>query len=136
MLLVEDDPDRIRLSEHAIETASAKCELEAVETGRDALARLDEGSPAAFDLVLLDLDLPDVSGHEVCAEIRSQVAPSEVPVVVLTSSEEEDDVRASYEAGANSHVAKAVDYQTFREDLAGILSYWLDVNQTVPSSTL
>lgn len=133
MLLVEDDPDRVRLTEHAAETASSSCELEAVQTGREALDTIEGASvEEAFDLILLDLDLPDVPGHEVCERIRFDLDRHRVPIVVLTSSDEDEDVRNSYRVGANSHVTKAVDFQRFREDLEGILSYWLDVNQ-VPS---
>lgn len=133
MLLVEDDPDRVLLTEHAVETASVACDLTAVERGSQALELLEDRSPEeAFDLVLLDLDLPDLAGHDVCARVRSQLDRGRVPIVVLTSSDEEADVRASYRAGANSHVTKAIDFQTFRSDLEGILSYWLDVNQAVP----
>lgn len=129
---MEDDPDRVRLTEHAVETAEAACQLETVRSGQEALETL-EGTPEreSFDLVLLDLDLPDIPGHAVCEQVREEVDRSQVPIVVLTSSDEDDDVRASYQVGANSHVTKAVDFQTFRDDLEGILSYWLDVNQTV-----
>jgi CheY-like chemotaxis protein len=120
----------VRLTEHAVETAPASCQLEVVESGQQALATLAE-TEESFDLVLLDLDLPDVQGHDVCRRIRTDLGRDHVPVVVLTSSDEEEDVRDSYQAGANSHVTKAVDFQAFREDLEGILAYWLDVNRTV-----
>lgn len=120
----------MRLTEHAVETAPASCQLEVVESGQQALATLAE-TEESFDLVLLDLDLPDVQGHDVCRRIRTDLGRDHVPVVVLTSSDEEEDVRDSYQAGANSHVTKAVDFQAFREDLEGILAYWLDVNRTV-----
>jgi two-component system response regulator len=137
VLLVEDDPDRVRLTEHAVETAPSTCRLTTAQTAADALAVLEQTpSREGFDLVLLDLDLPDRQGHELCREMRTHVDRSEVPIVVLTSSDDREDVRDSYRVGANSHVTKAVDFQRFREDLEGILSYWLDVNRTVPTSSL
>lgn len=135
VLLVEDDPDRVHLTEHAVETSSTSCELEAVQTGAEALAAIEDPPETGFDLVLLDLDLPDLPGHEVCREIRAELERSEIPIVVLTSSDEEQDVRNSYRVGANSHVTKAVDYQSFRDDLEGILTYWLDVNRTLPAGS-
>lgn len=134
VLLVEDDPDRVRLTEHAVETASASCQLTAATDGSQALEHLEDPPPEGFDLVLLDLDLPDVPGHDLCTRIRSHLDRSRVPIVVLTSSDDREDIRDSYRVGANSHVTKAVDFQTFRDDLEGILSYWLDVNQTIPPS--
>ncbi len=131
VLLVEDDPDRARLTEHAVETSSSRCELTIAATGRDALDLVADHAPEGIDLVLLDLDLPDVYGHEVCTEIRTEADRSQVPIIVLTSSNEKEDVEASYAAGANGHVAKSVSFQEFREDLAAILAYWLDVNETV-----
>lgn len=136
VLLVEDDPDRVHLTEHAVETSSTCCELETAQTGAEALAAIEDPPETGFDLVLLDLDLPDLPGHEVCREIRAELARGEIPIVVLTSSDEEQDVRNSYRVGANSHVTKAVDYQSFRDDLEGILTYWLGVNRTLsPGST-
>lgn len=123
----------MRLTEHAVETAPANCQLEAVRSGTEALETLETNPERTFDLVLLDLDLPDLPGHDVCRRIRADLDRSQVPIVVLTSSNERDDVRDSYRVGANSHVTKAVDFQSFREDLEGILAYWLDVNQTPPT---
>lgn len=124
----------MRLTEHAVETAPAACELTSAQTGSEALEALEAAAdPAAFDLVLLDLDLPDVPGHDLCRRMRSIVDRGQLPIVVLTSSEDSEDVRDSYRVGANSHVTKAVDFQTFRSELEGILSYWLEVNQAAPS---
>lgn len=125
----------MHLTEHAVETSSTVCELEAVQTGTEALEAIEDPPDEGYDLVLLDLDLPDLPGHEVCEGIRAELDRSQIPIVVLTSSDEAQDVRNSYRVGANSHVTKAVDYQSFRDDLEGILAYWLDVNRTLSAGS-
>lgn len=135
ILLVEDDPDRARLTRHAVETNERDCKVTVASDGTNALKHLQEGkAPEGFDLVLLDLDLPDLSGHEVCKRIRSKHA-SHLPVVVLSSSDENQDIQRSYEAGANGYVTKAVDFQAFREDLDALLGYWLEVNDSPSTDT-
>lgn len=132
MLLVEDDPDRARLTRHAVDTAPCECELTIAATAQRALDHVEDLAPDDLDLVLLDLDLPDRYGHEVCKAIREDANAGEIPIVVLTSSREPEDVEASYLAGANGHVTKAVSFQAFREDLAATLTYWLQVNESLP----
>lgn len=120
----------MRLVRHALGNAPTPCELEVAADGSEALDRVrDALEGPGFDLVLTDLDLPDLSGHEVCERIRSQDAIAHLPVIVLTSADEPATVRASYRAGANGHVPKAVDFESFREDLCTLLSFWLDVNR-------
>lgn len=129
ILLVEDDPDRARLTRHAVDVSNADCRVTIASNGQEAIEHVEDPDQAAFDLVLLDLGLPDLSGHEVCSRIRSKSSTEHVPVVVLTSSDEAEDIRASYKVGANGHVAKRVDFDAFRDDMDAILSYWLDVNR-------
>lgn len=136
VLLVEDDPDRVRLTRDAVGKAGLECRLTVATDGREALDRIENGRGAGtFDLILVDLGLPELSGHEVCRRIRRAHGPH-LPLVVVTSSDEERDIQASYEAGANGHVTKAVDFQRFRRELEVLLRYWLSVNRTPrPSSS-
>lgn len=135
VLLVEDDPDRVHLTRHALESVTSACRLTTATTGDEALGHVDDDPPGGFDLVLLDLDLPDLSGHEVCRRIRSRANGAHPPIVVLSSSDESDDIRHSYRSGANGHVAKAVDFDAFRQDVEAIVDFWLDVNKA-PSAGL
>lgn len=87
-------------------------------------------------LILLDLKMPKVSGIEVLRSIRSDQRLRFVPVVVLTTSTEEEDVLAAYEGGCNSYVYKAVDFTKFVESVGAIVNYWLHLNILAPSPQL
>lgn len=131
MLLVEDDPDRVELTLHAINRQEVEMDVEVASTGAEALEHLHEapagGEPP--DLVLLDLQLPGIDGFEVLDEIRSTPSTRFTPVVVLTSSRAEEDRRAVYRSGANSFVSRPVDFDDLRETLRTIGQYWLGVNE-------
>jgi two-component system response regulator len=81
-------------------------------------------------LVLLDLKLPRLDGHEVLKRIKGDPRTSGIPVVVLTSSSEERDVMRTYEVGANSYIIKPVDFEQFTESVRDIGKYWLEINYT------
>jgi len=87
-------------------------------------------------LILLDLKIPKVSGIEVLRNIRNDQRLRFVPVVVLTTSTEEEDVLAAYQGGCNSYVYKAVDFTKFVESVGAIVSYWLHLNAVAPSPQL
>ena len=117
VLLVEDDPGDVLMTREAFEDYKLKNELHVVNDGEQAMQFLrQEGDYAGRprpDLVLLDLNLPRMDGREVLEAIKSDPELSSIPVVVLTTSEAEDDVLRSYSLHANAYVTKPVDFERF-----------------------
>ena len=136
ILLVEDDADDEELTLRALREAGVAHEVVVVHDGAEALEVLGAtGEPAARvpQLVLLDLKLPKLGGLEVLQRLRSDPRAAPVPVVVLTSSSEEDDIVASYRLGANSFVRKPVEFPRFAEAVRQIGAYWLLLNEPLPA---
>ncbi len=139
ILLIEDNPDDEALTLRAFERNSIR---NPVVVKRDGAAALDfllargadaERDPAELPLVvLLDLKLPKVGGLEVLRQVRADPVTRIVPVVVLTSSREEQDLVESYEIGANSYVRKPVDFQEFVAAVRSLGLYWLLLNEPPP----
>ena len=117
ILLVEDDPGDVLMTREAFEDYKVHNQLHVVNDGEQAMAFLrQEGEYADLprpDLVLLDLNLPRMDGREVLNAIKSDDDLSSIPVVVLTTSEAEDDVQRSYSLHANAYVTKPVDFERF-----------------------
>ena len=137
ILLVEDDPNDVRLTLHAFKTANLANTVHVARDGVEALEFLfgtasDAGQkiPANPKLILLDLKLPRLDGHEVLKRIKSDPRTCAIPVVVLTSSSEERDVMRTYGSGANSYIVKPVDFEQFTESVRDIGKYWLEINHT------
>jgi two-component system, chemotaxis family, response regulator Rcp1 len=122
ILLVEDNPGDAQLVRMAFAEALPSAKLSVAPDGEAALARLhDEGPP---DLLLLDLNLPRLSGHEVLEAVKGDDALRRLPVVVLSSSQAEADVARSYELGAASHVAKPGDVDALFALAETLARYW------------
>lgn len=139
ILLIEDNPDDVELTRRALSRSNVANELVVVTDGAEALDYLfARGEYATRDMrvtpevVLLDLKLPKVDGLEVLRRIRSDERTRLLPVVILTSSNQEKDIRDSYELGANSYVRKPVDFEQFVEATTTLGLYWLVVNQPPP----
>ncbi len=136
LLLVEDNPADVRLTQEAFSAATVPHRLHVAKDGVEAMAflRREDGYADAPqpDLVLLDLNLPRKSGHEVLAEMKADQRLAEIPVVILSSSEANDDVRKSYQLQASSYVCKPVDLEKFFEIVRDIESYWLDTVRLPP----
>ena len=117
VLLVEDDPGDVLMTQEALEENKVRNQLNVVNDGVKALAYLrQEGGYADAprpDLILLDLNLPKMGGHEVLEQIKSDVDLQRIPVVVLTTSDAEEDVLRSYNLHANAYVTKPVDFERF-----------------------
>ena len=135
ILLVEDNPSDVKLTLHAFKTANlantihvARDGVEAIEFLFGAGAGNDEKIPDKPKLILLDLKLPRLDGHEVLKRIKNDPRTCGIPVVVLTSSAEERDVMRTYEVGANSYIVKPVDFKQFTEAVRDIGKYWLVIN--------
>lgn len=135
ILLVEDNPDDQLLTRIAFQKAHLGNELIVVNDGVAALDYLwARGAYAQRDpadlpaLVLLDLNMPKLSGFEVLEQLRANHATSALPVVVLTSSVQDEDVLRSYRNGANSYVRKPVELDAFIKALAQLQLYWMVLN--------
>ena len=136
ILLVEDNPDDVELTLLAFKKNNFANEIKVVEDGEEAINFLigenNNGGVSEFgypELILLDLKLPKVNGHEVLKEIKSNINTRRIPVVILTSSQEEEDIIKGYDLGANSYVRKPVDYQDFVQVVNNLGVYWLAINK-------
>jgi CheY-like chemotaxis protein len=126
-LLVEDSAGGAELMRIAFSERLPGARLDVVEDGERALASLTAGRPR-WDLVLLDLNLPGIPGHDVLAAVRASrdARLRRLPVVVLSHSEDESDVRRSYELGANSHIAKPHSLDALFDVVSALGRYWFD----------
>ena len=131
VLLVEDDPGDVMMTREAFQDYKLHNELHVVSDGSEAMAFLrQEGEYAGRprpDLVLLDLNLPRMDGRQVLEAIKSDPDLASIPVVVLTTSENEDDVLRSYSLHANAYVTKPVDFQRFIEVVRQIDDFFVSV---------
>jgi two-component system response regulator len=137
ILLVEDNPNDVKLTLHAFKTANLANSVHVARDGVEALeflfgpeAESGQRLPERPKLILLDLKLPRLDGHEVLKRIKGDPRTSGIPVVVLTSSSEERDVMRTYEVGVNSYIIKPVDFEQFTESVRDIGKYWLVINHT------
>jgi two-component system response regulator len=139
ILLVEDSADDEALTLMALERNKISTEVIVARDGLEALGYLigEGGAPveSLADLpkvVLLDLKLPRVDGHEVLRRLRSHPRTHLLPIVVLTTSSEDEDKLNAYSAGANSYVRKPVDFREFTSTVGQLGAYWLEVNDSPP----
>jgi CheY-like chemotaxis protein len=137
VLLVEDDPGDVLMTREAFEDNKVRNTLHVVNNGVDALAFLRKQAPYADaptpDLVLLDLNLPRMDGREVLAEIKADESLGRIPVVVLTTSEAEEDVLRSYQLHANAYVTKPVDFEQFVNVVRQVDDFFLTVVRLPPN---
>lgn len=140
ILLVEDNPDDEELTLLAFEKSRIANKMVVARDGAEALDYLfGTGAYAGRDvaglpqLVLLDLKLPKIDGREVLRRVRADPRTKRLPVVVLTSSKEEQDLFESYDLGANSYVRKPVDSVQFTEAIRQLQLYWLVLNEPPPA---
>jgi len=139
ILLVEDNPDDEELTIMALRHSKIANEVVVAHDGVEALTYLfGSGQPSdgmVVDLpqvILLDLKMPRLGGLDVLKRIRSELSTQLLPVVILTSSSEEEDILSSYRLGANSYVRKPIEFQRFAEAIQQLGLYWLIVNQAPP----
>jgi two-component system response regulator len=139
ILLVEDNPADVKLTERALKKSNVANTLVVAHDGQEALEYLfGQGQYAGRDLyempalILLDLKLPKVDGLEVLQRIRSDERTRYLPVVILTSSLEQQDVINGYHLGANSYIRKPVDFDQFVEAARQLGVYWLVLNEAPP----
>lgn len=129
ILLVEDNPGDVRLTQEAFRENKVRNTFHTVADGAEALAFLRQEEEYAQacrpDLILLDLNLPKKDGREVLAEIKADVGLRSIPVVVLTSSEAEEDVAEAYGLNANCYVTKPMELDRFVDVVRSIQNFWL-----------
>jgi chemotaxis family two-component system response regulator Rcp1 len=137
ILLVEDSPSDAELTREAMSEGKIANRLSHVVDGVEAMAFLRRqgayANAARPDLILLDLNLPRKDGREVLAELKQDLALQSIPVVVLTTSQADEDVLRSYELHANCFITKPVDFQQFLRVVKSIESFWLTVVTLPPA---
>ena len=131
VLLVEDNEDDVELTLEALEDSRVRMDVHVVSNGIAALAFLRrEGEYAGKprpDLILLDLNLPLMDGREVLKKIREDANLTDIPVVILTTSEDEGDILKAYRLHANCYISKPVDFLKFTEIIKQIEGFWLQL---------
>lgn len=138
ILLVEDNPDDELLTLRALKKNHIQNEVVVARDGPEALGHLfgsEDGSgpePISPSIVLLDLKLPKIDGIEVLRRIRNDPRTRLVPVIILTSSREEQDLINGYQLGANSYIRKPVDFPEFIQAVRQLGLYWLILNEAPP----
>ena len=129
ILLVEDNPNDAELTQRALRKTEIGARLVIARDGAEAIERvLTEGLRPR--VIFLDLKLPKIDGMEVLRRIRADERTKQIPVVVLTSSQEERDITESYKLGVNSYVVKPVEFDKFYKTVSDLGTYWLVLNKT------
>ncbi len=136
ILLVEDNPGDVRLIQEVLAQGHVRSELAVVRDGVEALAYLRQQgvhtSARRPNLVLLDLNLPRMNGQETLAEIKADPALRHIPVVILTSSQRDEDVLRAYDLHANCYVSKPVELDRFWQVIHSIEGFWLTTAKLPP----
>ena len=139
VVLIEDNPDDIELTKRAFKKNNISEYLVVFNDGIEALEYLfKEGKDSDSDnlptLILLDLKLSKLNGLEILKKIRDNPETKFIPVVMLTTSDEEEDIISSYELGANSYIRKPVNFKQFNETINQLGLYWLLLNKPAPNN--
>jgi DNA-binding response OmpR family regulator len=132
ILLVEDDPDHELLTIRALKKSNVANDVRVARDGEEAIDMLFGPNAIKPQVILLDLKLPKVDGLEVLRRIRESDQTRMLPVVILTSSDEERDVVRSYQIGVNSYIRKPVNFNDFAEATRQLGLYWLVLNESPP----
>ena len=129
MLVVEDNPDDVRLLREALSAGQVEVEIDIASDGEEAvevLTRSIEDPQLRPDLVLLDLNLPRKTGSEVLAEVKVNPALRQIPIIVLSGSAADEDIREAYDLHANAYMRKPRDFPALRGLVAEIERFWLE----------
>jgi two-component system, response regulator len=132
ILLIEDNPDDVDLTLRAFKKGNIVNEIIVARDGAAGLDLLMGDAKIVPSVVLLDLKLPKIDGLEVLQRIRAENSTRLLPVVILTSSNEESDLIRGYELGANSYIRKPVDFNHFTDAVKSLGLYWLLINEAPP----
>lgn|SRR2546426_4089988 len=129
ILLVEDNPNDAELTQRALKKTNLGVGLATVRDGAEALEYLFSNRPKP-KVIFLDLKLPKIDGIEVLRRVRADDRLRSVPVVVLTSSQEERDISQCYKLGVNSYIVKPVEFEKFYKAVGDLATYWLVLNKS------
>lgn len=136
ILLIEDNPGEVRLTREALKIARVRCNLTVAQDGEEALSFLyrrgKHFNASRPDLIILDLNLPKKDGLAVLAEVKSDPHLRSIPIVVMTTSEAEEDIRGSYDLHANCYITKPVDLEGFIQVIRSIEMFWLQMVKLPP----
>ncbi|MBF0469512.1 MAG: response regulator [Desulfamplus sp.] len=139
ILLVEDNPMDVELIIDAFKEARLKNRIQVARDGKEALEYLfgqgcytDRTKNPLPDIILLDLKMPGIDGHEVLRQIKKTEKLKRLPVIILTSSIDEGDLAMSYDNGANSYLVKPVSFESFLDVVKKVADYWLILNVEPP----
>ncbi len=135
ILIVEDNPDDAELTIRALKKSNLANHIYVAENGEIALDFIfsrgeftDRYKTKTLKVIFLDLKLPKISGLEVLKEVKSNESTKSLPVVIITSSKEDPDIKAAYALGANSYIVKPVDFDSFIQSISQTGLYWLLIN--------
>ncbi|MBN8569258.1 MAG: response regulator [Ignavibacteria bacterium] len=136
ILLLEDDANDLLFIKEALKKFTSPESLLHFENGADMLDYIFEkdnytnkANDIIADLIILDLKTPKINGLEVLQKLKAEESTNSIPVVIFTSSNEEKDLRKSYEYGANSFIVKPIDFETFSKTIESVGNYWTNINQ-------
>jgi two-component system response regulator len=133
ILLVEDNPDDEKLTLRAFKQSMIANSVIVAHDGQEALDLLFDPGKRLPAIILLDLQLPRISGLEVLRQVRADARTKLVPVIILTSSKQDTDLIAGYDLGCNSYIRKPVDFDKFVDAVRQLGLYWLVINELPPS---
>ncbi len=139
ILLVEDNQDDVDLTLLAMKRLGLQDRVDVARDGAEAIEALLGGESEVkiplsnFSLVLLDLNIPKISGLQVLERVKAHGTARRIPIVVLTSSRDEGDLKTAYSLGANAYVRKSIDYSEFHAAVRLMSDFWLDLNE-LPNS--
>ena len=125
LLVVEDSEDDFEFIERAFAKSQIPCELHHCDEGKTAMEFLESG--AVPSMVLLDLNLPGISGYQILEKIKSNEKLRSVPVIVFSSSSNESDIEECYKLGANCYIQKPVDFKKFNSTLDTVKRFWYEI---------
>ncbi|NEO69955.1 response regulator [Moorena sp. SIO3H5] len=138
ILLVEDNHGDVDLTKATLNNSKIRNNLQTVTNGKEAMAFLRQESPYTKaprpDVILLDLNLPVMDGREVLAQIKSDPKLSLIPVIILTSSDSDQDILTSYKLNANAYVTKPLELEQFVKVLKSIENFWLSIVKLPPKN--
>jgi CheY-like chemotaxis protein len=129
VLIIEDNPGDVRLLEEAFSELRANVRIEVAKDGAEGIqviARASQNKDGAPDLILLDLNLPKISGHEVLSKIKSDPRTQHIPVLVLTSSRAESDVHRAYQSHANAYLRKPSTLEGLLDTARDVKNFWME----------
>jgi CheY-like chemotaxis protein len=132
ILLVEDNPGDVQLTKEAFMEGKIRNNMSVARDGVEALAYLNNPNVPRPDIVLLDLNLPRTSGLEVLTAIKDDPVLRSIPVVILTTSQDETDIARSYRSHANCYITKPVDFEKFLHVVRSLEDFWLTVVRLPP----